>query len=100
MFNHWLKKSGRSTLCRVAVFRKMVNRRVRHVSCPTRVSESVQHSLWDSLPSIAVIGGQVRQARDLASVFFLSFCFSIFGRDAGVFGRDAGVLVCTCGVEP
>ena len=29
----------------VASFGKMTNRRVRHVSCPTRVSESVQHTI-------------------------------------------------------
>ena len=35
--------------------------------------ESALPTLWDSLPAIAVVGGQVWQARDLAFVFFLSF---------------------------
>jgi len=40
--------------------------------------ESALPTLWDSLQTIAVVGGQVRQARDLAFVFFLSFLVLCF----------------------
>jgi hypothetical protein len=58
--------------------------------------ESALPTLWDSLPTIAVVGGQVLHARDLAFVFFCPLLVLCFRTRCLGFGSRVwvGTLVC------